>query len=179
MATSAGKTIGLILLVLAFIWLAVNITPFIFAPFGVFSGAIESFRFPNFKTVHIGPSMFRIPSLTSFFSFALLIIWIMVIVWVYRDAERRGMNGILWALLVFIGNIIGLIIYLILRSDAAFAPKAEPAAHTCPKCQKSVSSTYVFCPYCAAKLHTICSECGKPTEKNWKACPHCGKNLKE
>ncbi len=178
MATSAGKTIGLILLVLAFIWLAVNITPFIFAPFGVFSGAIESFRFPNLRTINIGPSMFR-HSLTSFVSFALLIIWIMVIVWVYRDAERRGMNGILWALLVFIGNIIGLIIYLILRSDAAFAPKAEPAAHICPKCQKSVSSTYVFCPYCAAKLHTICSECGKPTEKNWKACPHCGKNLKE
>lgn len=178
MATSAGKTIGLILLVILIIWLAVNITPFLFAPFGVFTGAIESFRLPNFKTIHIGSSAFRY-SITSLFSLALLIIWIMVIVWVYRDAERRGMNGILWALLVLIGNIIGLIIYLILRSDAAFAPKTEPATQTCPKCQKPVSSTYVFCPYCAAKLHPVCPECGKPTEEGWKACPHCGKKLSE
>ena len=177
MATSTGKTIGLILLVIAIIWLAVNITPFLLAPFGHFSGVFESIRFPNLKTINIGPA-FRY-SLTSFFSFALLIICIMVIVWVYRDAERRGMNGILWALLVFIGNIIGLIIYLILRSDAAFAPEAEPEPQVCPKCQKPVSSTYVFCPYCAAKLHTVCPECGKPTEKGWKACPHCGKKLSE
>lgn len=178
MATSTGKTIGLILLVIAIIWLAFNITPFLFAPFGHFSGAFESIRFPNLKTINIGPSMFRY-SLTSLFSFALLIIWIMVIVWVYRDAERRGMNGILWALLVFIGNIIGLIIYLILRSDAAFAPKIEPEPQACPKCQKPVSSAYVFCPYCATKLHAVCPECGKPTEKGWKACPHCGKKLSE
>lgn len=178
MATSTGKTIGLILLVILIIWLAVNITPFIFAPFGIFSGAFESIRLPNFKTIHIGPSVFRY-SLTSLFSLALLIIWIMVIVWVYRDAERRGMNGILWALLVFIGNIIGLIIYLILRSDAAFATKTEPATQTCPKCQKQVSVSYTFCPYCAAKLHTVCPECGKPIEKDWKACPHCGEKLSE
>ncbi len=178
MATSAGKTIGLILLVIAIIWLAVNITPFLFAPFGHFSGAIKSIRLPDFKAFYFDPSAFRY-SITSLFSFALLIIWILVIVWVYRDAERRGMNGILWALLVFIGNIIGLIIYLILRSDAAFAPKSEPATQTCPKCEKLVSSTYVFCPYCAAKIHSVCPECGKPTEKGWKACPHCGKKLSE
>ena len=178
MATSAGKTIGLILLVIVIIWLAVNITPFLFAPFGHFSGAIKSFRLPDIKGFYFDSSAFRY-SLSSLFSIALLIIWIMVIVWVYRDAERRGMNGILWALLVFIGNIIGLIIYLILRSDAAFAPEAEPATQTCPKCEKPVSSSYAFCPYCAAKLQTVCPECGKPTEKSWKACPHCGKKLSE
>jgi signal transduction histidine kinase len=178
MATSAGKTIGLILLVLVILWLAARITPFIVAPFGIFSGAIESLDLPNIKIDRIGPSWFRY-SFYSIFSLALLIIWILVIVWVYRDAERRGMNGILWALLVLIGNLIGLIIYLIVRSDIVPAQRAAPALQTCPKCQKQVSTTYVFCPYCAARLHAVCPKCNKPTEENWKVCPHCGEKLSE
>ncbi|HDT11927.1 MAG TPA: hypothetical protein ENN58_04235, partial [bacterium] len=76
----------------------------------------------------------------SFFSFVLLALWIVVIVWVYRDAERRGMNGILWALLVLIGNLIGLLIYLILRSDSSLPASVgnRPGAVTkpCPGCGK-------------------------------------------
>ena len=175
MATSTGKTIGLILLVLLIVWLAANITPFFIAPFGIFSGAIESLDLPHVKIGRIIPSLRS--TFYSVFSLVLLIIWILVIVWVYRDAERRGMNGLLWALLVLIGNLIGLIIYLIVRSDIAPAQRAAPALQTCPKCQKQVSTTYAFCPYCAARLHAVCPKCEKPTEENWKVCPHCGEKL--
>ena len=178
MATSAGKTIGLILLVLVILLIAVRITPFFVAPFGIFSGVFESLDLPHIKIDRIGPSWFRY-SFYSIFSLALLIIWILVIAWVYRDAERRGMNGILWALLVLIGNLIGLIIYLIVRSDIVPAQRAAPSLQTCPNCQKQVSTTYVFCPYCAARLHAVCPKCGKPTEENWKVCPHCGEKLSE
>jgi len=177
MATSTGKTIGLILLVLLIVWLAANITPFFIAPFGIFSGAIESLDLPHVKIGRIVPSLRY--SFYSVFSLVLLIIWILVIVWVYRDAERRGMNGLLWALLVLIGNLIGLIIYLIVRSDIVPAQRAAPALQTCPKCQKQISTTYVFCPYCAARLHAVCPKCEKPTEENWKVCPHCGEKLVE
>jgi len=177
MATSTGKTIGLILLVLLIVWLAANITPFFIAPFGIFSGFFESLDLPHVKISRIVPSIRY--SIYSVFSLVLLVIWILVIVWVYRDAERRGMNGILWALLVLIGNLIGLIIYLIVRSDIVPAQRAAPALQTCPKCQKQVSTTYVFCPYCAARLHAVCPKCGKPTEENWKVCPHCGEKLGE
>jgi len=176
MATSTGKTIGLILLVIVILFLAVRVTPLIVAPFGFFSGALHALSFPKVESLHFGPSLIRF-STYSFFSLALLIIWILVIIWVYRDAERRGMNGILWALLVLIGNLIGLLIYLIVRSDNALAQKAGQATQACPSCQKSVASNFVFCPYCAARLHAVCPECGKPTEKNWKVCPHCGKKL--
>ncbi|EAV9810628.1 hypothetical protein FFC14_02910 [Listeria monocytogenes] len=38
-------------------------------------------------------------------------------IWVYKDAEQRGMNAILWCLLmVFINVIIILVIYLIVRT---------------------------------------------------------------
>ncbi len=176
MATSTEKTIGLILIVIVILALAWRITPLIVAPFGFLSGAIHSLRLPNIEAMHFGPSLIRLSS--SMLSLALLIIWIFVIVWVYRDAERRGMNGVLWALLVLIGNIIGLLIYLIVRSDAISALKAGHETQECPSCQKEVDASFVFCPYCAARLHAVCPECGKPTEENWKACPHCGKKLK-
>jgi len=44
-----------------------------------------------------------------------LIVWILIGVWVYRDAESRGASGILWLIVVFVLNIIGIIIYLIVR----------------------------------------------------------------
>ena len=46
---------------------------------------------------------------------AWLIIWILVAVWVYRDAESRGASGILWLIVVILLGLIGLIIYLIVR----------------------------------------------------------------
>jgi len=177
MATSTEKTIGLIIIVIVILALAWRITPLIVAPFGFLSGAIHSLGLPNIDSIHFGPSLIRFSN--SIFSLALLIIWIFVIVWVYRDAERRGMNGLLWALLVLIGNIIGLLIYLIVRSDSIPSLKAGHTTQACPSCQKEVDSAFVFCPYCAARLQTVCPECGKPTEENWKACPHCGKKLKE
>ena len=52
------------------------------------------------------------------------IILILIAVWVYRDAESRGMSGILWLLIViFVPYFIGLIIYLIVRRDH---PKRPP-----------------------------------------------------
>ncbi len=176
MATSTEKTIGLILIVIVILALAWRITPLIVAPFGLLSGALHSLRLPNIDTMHFGPSLIRLSS--SIFSLALLIIWIFVIVWVYRDAERRGMNGVLWALLVLIGNIIGLLIYLIVRSESIPALKAGHVTEECPSSQQEVDASFVFCPYCAARIHAVCPECGKATEENWKACPHCGKKLK-
>ena len=67
-----------------------------------------------------------------------LIILIVVGIWVYRDAKERGMNGALWALLVILGTLFGLIpglliliIYLVVRKEKA------PAYHGNPPEQKS------------------------------------------
>ena len=43
------------------------------------------------------------------------IISILLCIWVYRDAESRGMGGVLWLIVVLITGIIGLIIYLVVR----------------------------------------------------------------
>jgi hypothetical protein len=177
MATSAGKTLGLILLVIIIIFLALKITPLLLAPLGIFSGTYHAIKTPGFESITFGPGGLRWSSF-SFFSLVLLIIWIAVIVWVYRDAERRGMNGVLWALLVLIGNIIGLIIYLIVRSDSLSYQSETPPTQNCPSCNKGVPSSFGYCPHCGTQIQPTCPSCGKAVEKDWKACPHCGKKLK-
>jgi len=178
MAASSGKTIALVLLVVAlalfvFSWRG---SPLILAPFGVFSSITHLVRVPDWDRFHFGPDWMRFSSL-SILSFAFFVIWILVIIWVYRDAERRGMNGVLWALLVFIGNLVGLLIYLILRSDSARGAPVERAIRTCPKCQKSVSPAFVYCPHCGASMQNDCPSCGKKVEEEWIVCPHCGEKL--
>lgn len=45
------------------------------------------------------------------------VIAILLCIWVYRDAESRGMNGVLWLIIVLIAGIIGLIVYLVVRKE--------------------------------------------------------------
>ena len=182
MEESAGKTIAIIILVVLLILVIVRFIPFIFAPLGVFPHVWKWWKFPEAGSIEIGP--WGVLNFTSYsiISLALLVIWIFVVVWVYRDAERRGMNGVLWALLVFIGNLIGLLIYLIVRSNTLTSPQetssTPPASQKCPNCQLPLSPSYVFCPNCGISLQPVCPHCKKPVEKDWKACPLCGEKLK-
>jgi hypothetical protein len=45
--------------------------------------------------------------------------WLLLVVWTFVDAERRGMNAPLWAFLVFVlWPPLGPIIYLVFRSSS-------------------------------------------------------------
>jgi len=201
MTASTGRTLAFAILIFAFLVLAVRLTPLILAPLGIFPGIARVFR-DTVPDGHFFPHWFAgwgIPA--AVLSLTFLILWIAVLVWVYRDAERRKMNGALWALLVFFGNLVGLIIYLIVRSDhppaeatPASAPhatappsgappasaktaSAQTAPATCSSCNNPVAGGYAYCPHCGAPLRTVCPACAKPVEKGWKACPYCGKKL--
>jgi putative membrane protein len=60
-----------------------------------------------------------------FFGMAMIIFWLVVFIaiayLVYKDANSRGMNGLLWFILVIIPmiGILFLIIYLIIRESSA------------------------------------------------------------
>jgi TctA family transporter len=47
----------------------------------------------------------------------LIAVWILLAMWVYRDAKKRGMEATLWLLVVLLTGFIGLIVYLIVRRD--------------------------------------------------------------
>jgi putative membrane protein len=56
-----------------------------------------------------------------FWMIGYLVIFVIIGVLIYRDAEKRGMNGLLWFILVILPwiGILFLILYLIIRKDTA------------------------------------------------------------
>lgn len=91
---------------------------------------------------------------------------VLIGVYVYRDASRRGMNAVMWTLIAILApSLIGFIIYLLVRGNYSNMK--------CPQCQTPVTEQYVVCPRCGAKLRPSCPNCATPVEQDWKVCPKC------
>ncbi len=61
------------------------------------------------------------------FVFGGLIVHILIMVWVWKDATARRMdNAILWLLLCFFAPLIGIVVYLIVRTQAPPPPPSQP-----------------------------------------------------
>jgi hypothetical protein len=169
-----GKHIVLVIFVVILLLFAFR-SIFFVLPFGMFPGVSHSFRDAAESVWSITNfSLLRLPMLLL--PLAFLALWVYVIVWVYRDAERRGMSGILWALLVLVGNIVGLIIYLIVRSETMGRPR-EASTEKCPGCGTGIARGFTYCPHCGASLKPVCPGCQKPVDRAWKVCPNCGTSL--
>ena len=86
---------------------------------------------------------------------------------VYKDAQKRDLNPVLWSLIVIlVPSLIGLIIYLIVRSDKKKIP-------LCPCCGGPVKEEYSVCPNCGNRLKNICRNCSMPLRPEWRVCPNC------
>jgi TctA family transporter len=50
---------------------------------------------------------------------------IILCIWVYKDAEKRGLNGGLWLLIIILTGLIGFIIYMVIarRGNNLFEPE--------------------------------------------------------
>lgn len=100
----------------------------------------------------------------------LLPIVLMIGIFTWKDARRRGMNHILWAFIAGLSPaLMGFIIYLLVRST-----------HThllCTGCGHSVKASDTVCANCGAKLRPTCPDCGSAVEDTWKLCPGCAAPL--
>lgn len=115
-----------------------------------------------------------------------LVLFILVAVWMYRDANARGMNGGIWvAILIlasligsFVGGLIVLIVYLLLREGhlgarpypygyaypppgygySGYPPQGPPPAappgstNRCPRCGAALNPAARFCPSCGFQV---------------------------
>ncbi len=66
----------------------------------------------------------------GFFGFGMIfwwVLWVIVAYLVYQDAEKRGMNGLLWFILVLIPmlGIVFLLVYLAVRESRAEERKSN------------------------------------------------------
>lgn len=83
--------------------------------------------------------------LGALISIASIALIVLLGAWTYRDAQNKGMNGILWtAIVLLVPSCIGLIIYLIVRMDNKKV--------TCSNCNQSVNGKDKFCSNCGVEL---------------------------
>jgi hypothetical protein len=171
MNASTGKTLGIILLVLFGLMLLWPLKLLFLAPVGVFHGIFDGTPF-HFDRMHLGAWPWI--GFAGIFGLAVLALGIAILVWVYNDAEKRGLSGALWAILVFFLHVLGFIIYLIVRSShpekarTAGSPAASPVPPPapgpipvppapapqpagCPQCGKPVAPAHAYCPTCGTK----------------------------
>ncbi|MFO7791794.1 MAG: hypothetical protein R6W73_02285 [Candidatus Saliniplasma sp.] len=47
------------------------------------------------------------------------IIWLLIGIWMYKDAKKRDENAVLWLIVGLVAGIIGLIIWFVVRPDMA------------------------------------------------------------
>ena len=111
------------------------------------------------------------PVLVGFFlltAFAglFMVLFILLVGYVWADAKRRRMNAVLWVLLaIFIPNLIGVILYFILR---------DPLPLPCPSCGTPAGKDQAFCAACGNAVRQACPECRQPLKAGWAHCGHCG-----
>src|ERR1022692_4692844 len=108
--------------------------------------------------------------LISIFGGIVVGIIILLVGYVYADSKRRGMNSLLWTLLViFVPKALGFIAYFLLR---------KPLLIPCPNCGTSIGSDFRYCPKCGYAAMPSCSHCGRPISSDYICCPYCGKPVR-
>ncbi|HMT21913.1 MAG TPA: zinc ribbon domain-containing protein [Promineifilum sp.] len=118
----------------------------------------------------------------------LLIVWLAVVVWAFRDLRSRSRSGVaalLTILLVGLLPIVGLVVYLLLRPRETLAEAYDRALEqeallqqledkpVCPTCSRPTQPNWFLCPSCHTHLRQPCPNCNAPLALTWDICPYC------
>jgi RNA polymerase subunit RPABC4/transcription elongation factor Spt4 len=116
-------------------------------------------------------------------------LWVVLVVWTYRDVEARSRNVVTQVaatLLAVLFWVPGVLLYLILRPkdtlDTSFQRSLEEEyllqdleeLPVCPSCQHYVEDDFILCPHCHTRLREGCGGCGRLVALRWSLCPYCG-----
>lgn len=89
-----------------------------------------------------------------------IILAIVFAIWIYKDANKRGKEGIVWAIILvlvtlflsFIGLIIIIVIWLAIRPPIGGEPKSVSSDRRCPNCGRPIPFDARICPYCGKRF---------------------------
>lgn len=128
------------------------------------------------------------------FAYGLIVFWFVVLYWVWLDSgDRTSKKSVRWllVLLVAILNVVGLVIYLIIRPPQTIEEiywsdlerrylKYETAElGDCPKCGSQLFPGFNYCPSCRYKIKIRCTGCQVLVDRKHKFCPHCGQEMRK
>ena len=130
------------------------------------------------------------PLVRNLLIFFVIVFWLAVGYWVYKDARRRIEDP--W--LVGAATVLGLVPPFVGRVhlhalSAAGVPGGRPGARArdqgdggeprprrqqhCPVCRADIDETFLVCPVCTTRLRQACVTCKQPLEPLWQVCPYC------
>ncbi len=114
--------------------------------------------------------------------------WLAIVIWAYRDMRSRSRDPLahlLVAILVFLLNLPGLLIYILLRPRESLSEAYERSLEeeallqeiedrpSCPGCNQRVQHDWQACPHCHHRLKKACVNCDYLLELTWNICPRC------
>ena len=114
----------------------------------------------------------------------LVILYVLSIVWVVRDAYLRGTMWYLWAIVALV-PVLGVIAYCLLRPPLLQLDRDEQELEIalkqrqlmkygeCAACGYPVEADFVLCPNCHTQLKNLCMRCNHALEPSWTVCPYC------
>jgi len=118
-----------------------------------------------------------------------VVFWLAVAYWVFKDARRRIENPWLVAAATLLGLVLpflGVVIYLLFRPPEYLEEIRERELEIkameeslalnelrCPVCRANVDPSYLVCPVCTTRLKQACVSCKSPLEPLWQVCPYC------
>jgi RNA polymerase subunit RPABC4/transcription elongation factor Spt4 len=126
------------------------------------------------------------------FLFCLVVLWLVLVFWTFKDARKRIDDPIIVAVAVLTSLVLpymGTLVYAILRPAEYLAEARErelemrameQELHTlraCPSCGGIVKPDYLACPNCRRPLRSACAYCDRVLEPGWKLCPYCGRDV--
>lgn len=115
------------------------------------------------------------------------VIWLTMVVWVILDSIKRSQSfffQLFAALLVLLFNILGLVIYMVIRPGMTLQEEYDEALEReyilkqtmgdrCPKCKAIVKQDYRMCPVCTNILKVPCKHCKTLIHPSYRVCPYC------
>ena len=121
--------------------------------------------------------------------FFVVVFWLAVAFWVYKDARRRIEDPWLVGVSTVLGLIppfVGAFIYMLFRPPEYLEDVRERELEIkamerrlggqevhCPVCRADVETSFLVCPVCTTRLRQACNGCSAPLEAQWQVCPFC------
>ena len=115
-------------------------------------------------------------------------LWLGMVLWTIRDMRARShdpLSQIAAALLVAALNVVGLVLYVLLRPRETLTEAYERSLEEeallqnieekpiCPGCGRPTNSRWQLCPACHTRLKKPCASCGELLDLPWNICPYC------
>jgi len=125
---------------------------------------------------------------TGFGAAFIAALWLSLVIWTYRDINKRTRDPMVRILAVLVAGLLflpGVLIYMILRpaqtNDDEYQKALEEEAllqsieeiPLCPGCSRKIEREWLVCPNCHTKLMKTCPHCSRLLELAWNVCPYC------